>query len=220
MRQEQFPEFRELLGGTLSFYRQDVTQFMLDVWWQACRGYDLEQVRKAMTAHAMDPDRGQFAPKPADIVRKLGGTSTDRAMLAWGKVMDAMQTVGAYTDVVFDDPAIHACVQDLGGWPKMCRTSMDELGYLQHRFCESHRAYASRESFEYPRALIGDRSPDEMYVKRGLPAPRPTLVGDASRAKRVYELGGASVAKPLARLALDAIEHGPKLIQEQRAKAA
>ena len=138
-----------------------------------------------------DPERGQYAPKVADIVRILSGTATDRAVLAWGKCLEAMSSVGAYTDVVFDDPAIHAVVEDLGGWPKLCRTEMKELGYVQHRFCESHRAYTGRGQFDYPRRLGGDRSPDSEYEKVGLKLPRPALIGNPDRAKLVYQNGGA-----------------------------
>lgn len=189
MRPDQYQAFRELLTNALSFYRQDLTPFTLDVWWQSCQGFDIEQVRKAMTGHAMDPDRGQFAPKPADIVRQLAGTATDRAMLAWGKVMDAMQSVGAYSDVVFDDPAIHAAIEDLGGWPKVCRGELKDLSYLQHRFTEAHRAYTGRGQFDYPRLLSGARDPDTVYQKHGLPIPKPAVVGDRDRARQVYEFG-------------------------------
>lgn len=212
MRPDQYPAFSDTLTSALSFYRADVTPFMLDVWWQACRGFDLEQVAKALTAHAMDPDHGHFAPKPADIVRQLGGTATDRAMLAWGKVMDAIQSVGAYTDVVFDDAAIHAVVEDLGGWPKVCRGEMKDLGYLQHRFCEAHRAYAGRKVFDYPRALRGARDPDESYTARGLPVPKPAVVGNREQAREVYTMGSAGgktrIEFNAGRLALQAIEHG------------
>lgn len=209
MRADQYPQFRELLTNALSFYRQDVTPFMLDVWWQACQGYEIEQVAKSMTAHAMDPDRGQFAPKPADIVRQLGGTATDKALLAWGKVMDAIQSVGAYTDVVFDDPAIHVVIDDLGGWPKVCRGETKDLSYLQHRFTESHRAYVGRGTFEFPRALRGDRAPDDAFFKRGLPAPKPAVVGDRNKAMQVYS-GGETTGKTriefsVADLAIDAL---------------
>lgn len=192
MRAEQYPQFRETLTSALSFYRQDVTPFMLDVWWQACQGFDIEQVAKALTAHAMDPDHGHFAPKPADIVRQLGGTATDRALLAWGKVLDAIQSVGSYTDVVFDDPAIHAVIEDLGGWVKVCRGETKDLGYLQHRFTEAHRAYSGRKFFDYPRALRGDRAPDEAFARRGLPAPKPAVVGNVERAREVYSLGSSN----------------------------
>ncbi len=205
MRPTDRNEFAALLTAALAYYRQDMTPFTLEVWWTGCANFDLEQVRKALTAHATDPDKGQFAPKVADLVRILGGTSTDRAQLAWGKAYGAMCSIGAYTDVVFDDPAIHAAITDLGGWMKLCRSSLDDLSYLQHRFCEAHRAYSARGQFEYPRVLGGDRSPDEMYIKRGLPAPKPTPVGDLEKARRVY-LGGAGATKAITGLIREALK--------------
>lgn len=183
--------FAQLITDVLAYYRQDASRFVLDLWWNACQGFDLEQVRTALQRHCTDPERGQFAPKVADLARALLGTTTDRAALAWGKCLEAMGSVGAYTDVVFDDPAIHAVVEDLGGWPKLCRTEMKELGYVQRRFCESHRAYTGRGQFDYPQRLCGDRSPDSEYEKVGLKLPRPALIGNPDRAKLVYQNGGA-----------------------------
>jgi hypothetical protein len=183
------PTLIALITDALAYYRQNVSEFTLSVWCQACQPFTLEQVSKALTAHATDPERGQFAPKVADLVRILAGTHTDRAALAWGKVHEAMGAVGAYTDVVFDDPAIHAAIEDLGGWPKVCRTEIAELSYTQHKFCESHRAYSQRVEFNYPRRLMGDRSPDHEYGKYGLKPPAPALIGDPSRAKAVFEHG-------------------------------
>lgn len=184
-------EFGRLLTDVLAYYGKDTSKFTMDVWWQACQSFDLEQVAKALTAHATDAERGQFAPKVADIVRILAGTTTDRAALAWGKVHEAMSAVGAYQDVIFDDPAIHAAVEDCGGWPKICRTDVAELSYMQHRFCQSHKAYTSRGEFDYPRRLPGDRSPDSDYERNGIPLPAPALVGNTSVARAVYERGGS-----------------------------
>lgn len=192
MTNNEKPRFQALLADVLAFYRQDLSPFAMSVWWQACERFDFQQVSKALNAHALDPERGQFAPKPADLVRVLAGTTTDRAAIAWGKTFEAMGSVGAYTDVVFDDPAIHAVVEDLGGWPKLCRTDLKELGYLQHRFAESYRAYVGRGQFEYPRRLGGDRSPDSEYLKVGLKLPRPATVGDLEGCRRVYRGGGSA----------------------------
>ncbi len=194
MRNEDKQQFVKLIGDVLGFYRQDLSEFALHVWWQGCQPYSLEQVSKAITAHATDPDRGQFAPKIADIVRKLQGTKQDRSLLAWGKVMDAMGSIGAYQDVIFDDAAIHASIQDIGGWSKICRTSIDELSYLQHRFSQSHKAYTERGEFDYPKRLNGDRSPDIEYEKKGIPLPKPAIVGNHDLAKKVYQGGGASTS--------------------------
>lgn len=182
--------FAALLTDVLAFYGQTPSSFALDVWWQACLPFDFETVQRALGRHAMNPERGQFAPKPADLVRELQGTTSDRASKAWSAVFDACSRVGAYTDVVFDDPIIHAVVADLGGWPALCRTDTERLSYLQHRFTEAYRGYTNRGDLTmWPRRLAGDRSPDSVYEQRGLPPPKPVLIGDTAKALRVMQGG-------------------------------
>jgi hypothetical protein len=181
----------QLLTDAMAYYGATASPYLLSVWWAACERYTMDRVRQALTRHAMNPDTGRFAPKVADIVRLLEGTTEDKAALAWGKALEAMQRVGAYQDVVFDDAAIHAVIEDLGGWPAFCRVETKDLSYLQHRFCESYRAYASRGSFEYPRKLGGDRSSDDVYRMRGLEPPKPYVVGDLEAARLVYKGGAA-----------------------------
>lgn len=182
MRNEDHPKFAALIADALGFWKQDISEFGLSVWWQGCKNYSLEDVSKALSQHATDPDRGQFAPKVADIVRILGGTKSDRSLLEWGRVHAAMSDVGAYQDVDFGDPSTHAAIRDMGGWPKLCRTETDQLSYLQHRFCELYKAYDGREGVHT--ALRGDRSPDDVYAKRGLPAPKPVVIPGANPASR------------------------------------
>lgn len=176
MNAAQRERFSELLGDALGFYGQAVTAFSLSVWWQACERYEFEQVAKALTAHAMDPDRGQFAPKPADIVRQLQGTHTDRSLMAWGKVFEAMQRIGAYTSVDFGEPAIHCAIEDMGGWQKLCRSTMDELPFVQKRFCETHKAYSLRGDMlrDIP-ALMGEL--EQRNRIGGHPTKPPVRIG-------------------------------------------
>lgn len=211
MQPSERSAFAQLITDVLAYYRQDASRFVLDLWWGACQPFELAQIHQAMQRHATDPEHGRFAPRVADVVRILAGTAADRAALAWGKTLEAMGSVGAYTDVVFDDPAIHAAVLDLGGWPKVCRTDLKELGYLQHRFCESHRAYTGRGTFDYPRCLGGDRSPDSEYAKVGLPPPRIAFIGNAERARLVYE-GGSAAGKTAVRFhSLQALAAAPRI---------
>jgi hypothetical protein len=175
--------FADLLTQALAFYRQDVTPFTLDVWWNACLAFDLEQVRKAFTAHALDPERGQFAPKPADLVRQLRGTHTDRALLAWGKVFEAMGSVGAYRSPDLGDPVAHAAIVDMGGWPAICRSNLDELQFTQKRFCDTYRTLSARGDVQtMPQRLIGE-SEAENAAAGFLPAPTtPRLANPIAQA--------------------------------------
>lgn len=220
MKPSDRAEFARLVADVMAYYRQDVSTFVLELWWNACQPFDLGQVRQAMTAHATDPEHGRFAPKVADLVRVLAGTRTDAAQLAWGKAFESASRVGAYTDVVFDDPAIHAVIDDLGGWPKFCRSETADLSYLQHRFCESYRAYAGRGQFDYPRRLTGDRSPDDVYQKRGLPPPKPAVIGDIEKARAVFRGGQIGGKTSVMYQALEAIERGPKVLADQRREVA
>lgn len=189
MNESDRAELGTLLTQALAFYGQTLSPFALGVWWQACHGFDIAQVRKALTAHALDPDRGQFAPKPADLVRQLRGTQSDRGLIAWGKVMDAIKRVGAYQSVVFDDGAIHAAIVDIGGWPAVCRSREDELPFLQKRFCDLHRSYSGRPDFAYPARLSGDH--EAQNALNGQRTSPPMYVGDPDKARSVAALGTA-----------------------------
>lgn len=183
-------KFIEVLSGVHDFYGKDLSKFAMAVWAQACEAFDVEQVTKALSAHLMDPERGQFMPKPADIVRQIQGTSTDRSLMAWGKVMDACQRVGAYTSVCFDDGLIHAVIEDMGGWIKLCRGSTDDLPFTQKRFCDTYKAYAARGEANYPAMLPGEFHLNNAV--RGYATEPPVLIGNPEKAQRVLKSGCAA----------------------------
>lgn len=187
MTPQDKPAFAQLMTDAMAFYRQDVSTFALGVWWEACHGFSFEQVAKALTAHAMDPQHGRFAPKPADIVLQLQGTKTDRSRVAWGKVLDAMQRVGAYTSVVFDDGVIHAAIEDIGGWVEICRGEMANLPHVERRFCEAYRAYSGRGDLQFPAFLPGAHQLQN--ATKGHRSAPPVLIGNPQKAKEVARLG-------------------------------
>lgn len=202
MKQTDFDRFAELLNAWSEIHGKALSTGAIALWWQTLLRYDIDQIEGAFADIVRDPDRGQFMPKPADLVRMLDGTTTDRAAIAWGKVLDAARRVGAYTDVVFDDAAIHAAVEDCGGWPKLCRTSLDDLGYLQHQFSQSYRAYLGRAGFEYPKALTGDANAHNRRTGQDLQPP--ALIGNTDLAALVYAQGGegkTAITSPSAMLA-------------------
>jgi hypothetical protein len=182
----------ELVKDVMKFYKQEASPFALQVWVNAMQAFDFEQVNKAFSAHLVNPENGQFMPKPADIIKALQGTQTDRASLAWAKAYEAASSVGAYKDVAFDDPAIHCAIEDMGGWPKFCRTEQKNLSYAMHRFCEQYKAYVGSGQFEFTARLRGDRSSDAEYEKKGLPLPKPKLIGNSQKAMEVLNGGSKS----------------------------
>jgi len=160
MTEKDRPAFAQLLTDAMVFYRKDMSRFALGVWWEACKGFAYEQVQKAITAHAMDPERGQFAPMPADIVKQLHGTKTDRSLMAWSLVYEAIARHGAYASVKFADPATQLAIHDMGGWVKLCTGETAELQFAQKRFCDFYRSYSNRPDLREIPSLPGIHAQD------------------------------------------------------------
>lgn len=178
--------FAVLLNGVHSFYGQDITDFAIGVWVRSLEPYAIEAIERAFDAHARDPKAGAFMPKPADLIRLLDGTHEDRAGMAWSKVYRAISTVGGYATVAFDDPAIHSAIADIGGWPAVCSGTVDELPFLQRRFCMAYTSHAKAKS-PHPPKLLGRH--DMTNAIGGHGAQKPVLIGNEVAAMAVISSG-------------------------------
>lgn len=141
------PALFALIADVLGFYGQATSPFALSVWWEACKSLDLQAVRGAMTAHATDPDRGHFSPKPADILRIIRGSSAERANSAWVHVLGQVRSVGSYGSPKLDEQQ-RAALDALGGFGAVCRSDESELPFLHRRFVEQFSLGEQREQRE------------------------------------------------------------------------
>jgi hypothetical protein len=67
------------------------------------------------------------------LIRERAVTASS-GIVALTRLEDAMQKVGAYRSVVFDDPLIHLTVDRMGGWPKLCGMGNEEWKFLRREF--------------------------------------------------------------------------------------
>lgn len=193
MSPDNKPHFAALVTSVYAFYRQDCSDFAVSVWWEACKPFDFEAVKGAFNRHAINPDGGQFMPKPADIVRLLQGSSVDGALVAWSKVDKAVRQVGTYATVAFDDPLIHAVLQDMGGWVEMGRKNEDEWPFVAKEFQTRYRGYRTQGGAgEYPRLLVGIAQAQNS--QHGFQSQPPVLIGAPEAAKAVIR-GGSDAPK-------------------------
>lgn len=123
--------FFALVADVYAFYSKNTSRFALKVWWDALKPFDFDAVNQALGMHCMNPDNGQYLPKPSDVVKLLRGSSQDSALEAWTKVDTAVRTVGTYSSVSFDDPIILRVLQDMGG--------LDRLGHQKGGRVAIHR---------------------------------------------------------------------------------
>lgn len=187
MTESDRDQLYELVSGVYAFYRQDCSPFALGVWWEACRPYDMSAVHDAMNRHAVNPDNGQFLPKPADIVKLIGGGSADGALMAWAKLETAVKRVGPYESVVFDDPMMHRVIEDMGGWPDFGSKKDDEWPFVRNHFSTLYRGYRARVGIEFPRYLPGIT--EMTNSSQGFVKPSPVFIGDEEKARQVFLTG-------------------------------
>lgn len=197
--------FGEALVAAMSLYGRSVSPDVLDLYTRAMSRYETDEVLRALEVHLMDPDVGQFAPKPADLVRRISGGNSSRAARAWAKVIEAVRTVGGWQSVVFDDPLIHACIGEMGGWLKLCDMKEDEVPFRAKDFERFYLGYRQQGATPpYPPVLIG-RAEMQNRVQGYQPAP-PLMLGNPETAKLVYQ--GGSEKPRLVREMLPALALG------------
>lgn len=171
-------DFAQLMTGVAEVYGKDISEAGLRIWWSALDRFDFDQVRRAVDAHCNDAERGQWMPRPADVVRQIEGTPTEQAQAAWAKVEHALRGIGGGPSWVFDDPGIHRALQQIGGVAALSNCpSEKDLTFLREQFC---KRYASPNNHgPYPAKLTGWHSDGEAV-----------FIGDQSRCQQVLEGGG------------------------------
>jgi hypothetical protein len=191
--------FAACLLGVAEIYRQDLSDAVARIWWEALRLYDMPAVADAFSRHVASPDVGQFMPKPADIIRMLAGTSKDAALVAWSKTDRAVRHVGAYASVAFDDPLVHRVLQDMGGWVALCEKTDDEWPFVRNEFVNRYQGYRSSGLLpEYPTHLVG--IVEHYNGRNGHRIGELTFIGDVPKAVAVSKGGSTRSAIGLTRL--------------------
>jgi hypothetical protein len=183
--------FFALIAGVYAFYDKGFSDFAGRVWWEAVKPFDLSAVTDALNRHCVNPDVGQFMPKPADVVRMLQGSTQDAGLVAWAKVDRAIREVGTYRSVVFEDALIHRIVLEMGGWVLLGAKGEDEWPFVKNEFVNRYRGYRGRSEIpDYPPVLIG--MAEAHNRKAGFQVEAPVLIGNPDAAGRVLA-GGSSV---------------------------
>jgi hypothetical protein len=74
--------FCQLISLTLTAYAKKPSEDDLETWWRECKNLTMEGVESALKSHREDPDRGERAPRPVDITRRMKAGSRDSARCA------------------------------------------------------------------------------------------------------------------------------------------
>lgn len=186
MRSEDIGKLHELVSNVYAFYRQDFSEFAGRVWTEAMKPYDFKAVADAMNRHLMNPDSGQFMPKPADIVKMLQGSTQDSALVAWTAVDRKVHHIGPYATVDFDDPLVAHVLRDMGGWVELCNKTEDDWPFVRNEFVNRYRGYKVRgDAPPLTPRLVGIA--EHHNVVEGYLQPQGEYLEDGTAAQKVIE---------------------------------
>lgn len=163
--------------ATLTRYGVRLTDNDLIMWLDDLEGLPEQQVIDALRAHRKDPDKGQFAPKVADIIRRVSGGAEEHARFAWSELRRAIRLIGPYRSVEFTDPLIAVVADEIGGWGRLCQMETEKASFIGAEFIKSYVAYKSRGIVPFHVGYLeGEHgSPPEKLPAIGVTAPQPQL---------------------------------------------
>lgn len=195
MQTSDQPQFALMWASVRNdIYNKPVTPEGIKLIFESLSRFSITQIREAIQLHVNDTQNGNFPITPAHVVAQIEGRGDERAGAAWRKLYGAIGSVGNYSDVVFDDPIIHAIIENEGGWLKVSLLSEDDLKYMQARFNKQYNGYVSKSGqFGYARILRGSENLDR--IGKGLEQTPPQIVGNLEKCRLVWKGGEENTLK-------------------------
>lgn len=77
MQKNEFNQFAEMWAQSWEQAGAVISPGAVEMAFDALQDYDLQDIRRSLTVHMRDPERGRFAPKVADVVAVLGAVDPD-----------------------------------------------------------------------------------------------------------------------------------------------
>jgi len=85
VNRNELAEFSKMLAATMELYDRQVSESAVFIWVSTLEKFNLDDIRAALAAHIQNPERGRFAPRPADVIAAM----QDRVRLHWQSADEA-----------------------------------------------------------------------------------------------------------------------------------
>ena len=140
------------------FPTNEMTQEKLNIYFIALCNLSKEELGKAFISMVKNRVYKGF-PQIAEILQYATGTTEseleDRIIIAKRILKNAIIRYGSYGSIEFEDKGIHAAIDALDGWQKVCAMQSEELEkFLTFEFGKIYKAYV-RNKYEVSRNYIG-----------------------------------------------------------------
>jgi len=216
---EQQIQFATLMTSLSDYYGKEISDGVIDVYWNSLKVYEFADIRKAAWAHVQNPDTsGSFLPKVSEFVKMMQGSTGDQSAIAWSKAEEAVRRAGPYQDVVFDDAIIHRVLADMGGWIWLCSQDDKAWPFIGNDFKTRYKGYRMRgEIPDYAPVMIGQANAHNYMAAVNFKF-KPILIGDPAKAQAVMA-GGTSdplIQMQHIKLAVPTLAHEALGIEKQK----
>lgn len=151
-------EFATLYYSMGEYYDKKISTNLLLMFFSDLMQFTIEQVQEGARLHRMDSKQGSFFPKPPDIIRHIGSnqvSTEDKAMLAWGQIMQELRAHGAYGSLKLDDKQAIAALRAVHTWKDFCAMPESNLTWAKKEFLANYRTYENTPAELLPSSLPG-----------------------------------------------------------------
>ena len=150
---EIMDDLAEMLGGDMSVRKYEL-------YFAALADLTIEEIRNAANQIART---ATFFPKPSDFRKAIEGNIEDKATLAW---IVAQKNKNAGISIRFQDKAIHATIEGMGGWIKFCEMEdyRDESWQMKD-FIKMYKVVSGRECVDYLMGQFEISNGDRKYIE-------------------------------------------------------
>lgn len=152
-------EFNAAFKPFLDYFpTTEMTKEKINIYYLALSDLTKEQLGNAFISMVRNRVYKNF-PQVAEIRQYATNTTEseldDRIVLARQIMKNAIVRYGYYSSVEFEDKGIHAAIDALDGWQKVCSMSADELEkFLTFEFPKIYKAY-TRHNYPVTQYYIG-----------------------------------------------------------------
>lgn len=141
MIRKDVEKFSVLMAALSEAFSQPVSPQKIEIYFRALQDLDIREIEDACW-YIINTRTTSTFPKIAEIRQAVSGQLEDQALMACLAVERAMQEVGAYQSVVFDDPVIHLVIDAFpGGWPGICSMPFEEWKFKRKEFIELYKTF-------------------------------------------------------------------------------
>ena len=136
----------------------EMSKEKINIYYLALSNLTVDQLNSAFISMVRNRVYKNF-PQIAEIIQYATHTTEseldDRIVLAKQTLKNTIVRYGSYGSVAFEDKGIHAVIDALDGWQKVCTMSADELDkFLTFEFPKIYKAY-TRNNYPVTQYYIG-----------------------------------------------------------------